>query len=283
MKEVTYSFSTLRYVHDASAGESLNVGVVLYAPDLQFLRVKYDGRFSRLSEAFAGFDSSTYRKVLLRFEFDIQKLCAPSAGLFQASDRHSLRELLKEVWPDDHLSFQFGPVMTGVASDPAAEVESLFERMVTSRYRRDSRQRVTDDDVWLTYSRPLTTKRVTKALHPRIFRSESFELEFDHAFKNGAWQALKPMSMDYVEASTLQETAAKWLGFISALKGNSELDHVYFLLGSPKDEHRAAFTKAKNILHSVPIDYDLVEENEAESFASHLADYLEREGVLETA
>ena len=43
-----YTYSVIRYVHDRGAGETLNVGVMLFAPASKFLNVMVELRYESL-------------------------------------------------------------------------------------------------------------------------------------------------------------------------------------------------------------------------------------------
>ena len=59
-----FTYVVLRYVHDTSAGESLNLGVVLVAPEPGFIDCRLDFSFGRLTPAFRGFDVHLHRRTL---------------------------------------------------------------------------------------------------------------------------------------------------------------------------------------------------------------------------
>jgi hypothetical protein len=68
MKAVPYTFTVIRYIHDRAAGESLNVGVLVFAPDVSYIGVEVEPRFERLSRTFSGFDGDVYRQTLNRLK-----------------------------------------------------------------------------------------------------------------------------------------------------------------------------------------------------------------------
>ena len=56
---------------------------------------------------------------------------------------------------------------------------------------------------------------------------------------------------------------------------------LYLLLGPTHLEaNRAAYVKAKNLLHKIPVPHELIEEDAAEDFARELADYMRRYGII---
>jgi hypothetical protein len=86
--------------------------------------------------------------------------------------------------------------------------------------------------------------------------------------------------MDFVKAESLQEKATKWLGNATALKGHPQLAKLYLLLGEPRlESHRQAYDKAKNLLHKMEINHEIVEEREAEAFAHELAVFMKEHGI----
>src|SRR5713226_287713 len=138
MNAIPYTYSVIRYVHDPAVGESLNVGVVLYARAVPFVAARLDHHYERLSHAFAEFDGDHYRKTLRQFEAAIGRLQREWFGALP-----SLVELPADVaglgalvWPDVGLSFRLGPVLAGLTNDPEEALSSLFTRMVTSQYTR---------------------------------------------------------------------------------------------------------------------------------------------------
>src|SRR5438128_9309633 len=112
MSAIPYTYSVIRYVHDPAVGESLNVGVVLYARTVPLVAARLDHHYERLSHAFAEFDGDHYRKTLRQFEGAIDRFKKNWSGarpvlLVLPSDVAGLGAL---IWPDVGLSFRLGPV-----------------------------------------------------------------------------------------------------------------------------------------------------------------------------
>ena len=128
---------------------------------------------------------------------------------------------------------------------------------------------------------------------PEIIESQLFnevfrnllaqELDFEHAFKNERWHVLQPVSLDYARPESLQEKAMRCLGQASVLEGNPELGRLYLLLGAPlQPSHREAYEKAKRLLHKMPVEHEVVEEDQAEEFARRIAECVREHGVVTT-
>ena len=52
--QYSYTYSVLRYVHDVTSGEFVNVGVALYAPKARYLGALCRTTYSRLNKVFPG-------------------------------------------------------------------------------------------------------------------------------------------------------------------------------------------------------------------------------------
>jgi hypothetical protein len=174
--------------------------------------------------------------------------------------------------PDQGTAYQFGDVIVGETTDLEREAEYLFNRMVMRQYHRPVEERRTDEDVWRIYQAPLRDLDVAKNLLPHVVRTDDFKLEFDYAFRNGAWNILQPLSLDLSTSEAVLRKAARWLGNVTAVQDSPDLGKMIFLLGMPTDpDLRKASQQAQNILDRVPVPHEFVDEAEAEPFAKEVA------------
>jgi hypothetical protein len=277
----SYTYRVIRYVHDPAVGETLNVGVLLYAPSIRYLGFRLEPLYERLSTTFANFNGENYRKYLHHLEIVLHQWAErmqPNLGLYEVPK--DLMALSRLVWPDMGGSFQPGPILAGITSDPDAELEALFERMVASQYKREMKTRRTDDEVWIQYQRRLPVE-VRQQLRAKTFETNEFEATFEHTFKNGLWNVLEPVSLDYSNPQSIQKKAVDLLGSAVALESHPELGTFYLLLGAPQnDSYRTRYNRAKDLLNKMPVAKRLIEEDEANDFAEYLASYMREQGLV---
>src|SRR5438132_1055816 len=117
--KVPYTFSIVRYVHDPVASESLNVGVLLFSPDVPFLDVALEYRFERFSAAFARFDGERFKQVLRHFANAVAEVCEDiSTPLLWLRDSPksliTAADVARRIWSDSGLSFRFSEPMAGI-------------------------------------------------------------------------------------------------------------------------------------------------------------------------
>jgi hypothetical protein len=283
MNLTPYTYSVIRYLHDPATGEMLNIGVILSAPAEGFIDARLEYHYERLSETFVNFDGEHYRQTLKRFMAALDDLRERATGqtLFDLVDRpFDAGRFGQLVWPDAELSFQLGPVMAGVTDDPASTVDVIFNRMVTSQYAKKTTQARTDDDVWAIYQPSLLRRKIVRNLRSTVIQTSKVEIKFEHAFRNEKWHMLQPMSMDYVKKESIQNKAARWLGNGIGLQESPEVGCLYILFGPPQmDAHKAAYERAKNLLHEMPVRHEFIEEDAAEDFAEFIHSYMRQHNV----
>jgi len=146
---IAYTFCVLRYVHDPVVGEMLNVGVLLYAPTAAYLGFRFEQETRRLSATFADFDVENFRHYIARMETALQHIAdamQPFAPLSEPPQ--SIEAITHLVFPDTGGSFQPGVVLAGIADNLPVELELLFDRMVASQYKRETKILRNDEEVW---------------------------------------------------------------------------------------------------------------------------------------
>ena len=284
MKTTAYTYSVIKYLHDPVAGETLNIGVIMCAPEVGFIQAKLESHYERSSETFRNFDGEHYRQILRRFTAGInalrERLTARTLFDLIENPMSTAKEWGEIIWPDTGLSFQFSSVLAGVTENPTATLDSIFYRMVTSQDPVRTSETRTDDDVWALYQPVLAQKKITRYLRSTTIRTSKVEVRFEHAFRNEKWHLLQPLSMDYVRKELIQHKAARWLGNGIGLEESPEISRLYLLLGPPQlESHKPAYERAKNLLHSIPISHEFIEEDAAKDFASEIYSYIRAHGI----
>jgi Protein of unknown function (DUF3037) len=270
---IKYSYTVLRYVHDTMTGEFVNVGVALHAPEAGYLSAICRTTYRRVSAAFPGLKGEHFRAVMRHVQARFEQMGERMSVEASASGSQSLLDIARGVLPADDSSFQWGPVGVGLAADPSQKLEALFNRMVM-RYdeQAPSRVRRTDDDVWRNFKRDLEQRRLLRYFEPKTISVQDDEVRFEHAWKNGVWHCVEPVSFDMAAAETIKDKAHKLLGQITSVNGTSENFRLYMLVARPDDDTlMPAFESALSILQKMPCDKEIVQEDEHAALADRLA------------
>jgi len=105
--KTAYTYTILRYVHDTTTGEFVNVGVAIYAPKARYASAICRTTYGRLTKVFPGMDGEAFkgltRFIQSRFEELGDKLRdeLPLEGLPK-----SVIELAHGILPADDSSLQ---------------------------------------------------------------------------------------------------------------------------------------------------------------------------------
>jgi hypothetical protein len=122
---VWYSYAIVRIVPRVERGECLNVGVVLFARERQYLSARLELDLERLQAFSPGADPA-----LIQRHLDVFKgICAgdprsgPIAGLPPPERFHWLTTPRSTV-------LQTSPVHAGLTDDPESAIDEIFDRLV---------------------------------------------------------------------------------------------------------------------------------------------------------
>lgn len=275
--KTTYTFSVVRYVHDVVSGEFVNVGVVLYAPDVKFVQAKCTRKFNRLSRLFIEVNGTHFRSLMSYIEERIESYARVlQQGLEFDKNPINVSQIISAYFAVDDSSIQFSSVGGGLTNDPERTLTDLFDRYV-ERYNPDRPRNNRDDqEVWSVYKKALKAKGVLSKLKPRVIVAPNFEYEFDHCWRNGELRAMEPASFDYDNPEKIYDKANRWLGRLLNLAESSEKIVVVFLIGRPQSSRLLnVYQKAQNILHKAPLRHDFIHEEDREQFAEYVKQQLE--------
>ena len=275
MKSLPYTYTTLRYVHDTATEEFLNVGIVLLSAEGRFAGFRLRKTTGRLSRAFPGFDRTHYRTMIGHLENRLAGIAEQVRGLPFEKNPQDARTMATRVLREDDSAFQWSPPGSGVSPDLRQTLADTYARLVERHevaHHPDSRS---DEDIWRIFSEPLRANGGLQKMRPRTIRTSDERIEFRHAWQNGKWHCLEPLSFDLKESSRIQGKAHLWLGGLTSARSEADDLQVYFLVGRPqREELGEAYKGALRILAKVPVAHRIVEEHEVANFLESLAPVL---------
>lgn len=247
----SYTYSILRYVHDVTTGEFVNVGVALYAPGRRFVDARCRTSYARLRSMFPTLDGDAFRAVMRAVQERFNALCDEVNGDLLHISAKTVMEFAHGVLPADDSSLQWSPMGSGLTSDPATTLEQLYQRQVEHFDEKLSVKRRDDDDVWHRFSRELQQRQLLKHFAPKTIAVKDDAIEFKKAWKNGIWHCLAPVSFDLTSPERIRHKAHMWLGQLTSLRSSADCEsfRVYFLVGQPAEQELSeAFDSALSIL-----------------------------------
>jgi hypothetical protein len=279
-ERVPFQYSILRYVHDVATGEFLNVGLALYSKSTRFFQGRLLLRYRRLTQTFPGADGELYRRYVSRLQGSLDQLShevrSNQPKLFGPELPDQIEFLLNQILPPDDSSIRFGGVRGGLADDLEVTFDQLYDRLVEQYTMVPEVPSREDDDIWQVFRPPLRELEVLDHLQSHEVHTTVERFQFDHAWKNGTWNVLKPLSFDLVHPGNIRKKARQWMGAAQIMEETPDLSGLYFLLGRPLNGNKLvqkAYLDAVQILERTRVDrlnVKLVAEDNAWGFAERL-------------
>lgn len=270
--QISYTYSVLRYVHDVTSGEFVNVGVALYAPQARYLSAICRTTYGRLNKVFPGVNAEHFKALMRHIQNSFEAQGERLASELPLAAPSGVLEIAQSVLPKDDSSLQWSPAGSGRTDDPAQALEKLFNRMVMRYEERQAASTRSDDDVWRHFKRDLEERKVLQHFQPKTIAVQDDEVEFQHSWKNGKWHCLEPVSFDLAAADSIKDKAHRWLGQLASVQDTAESFKVYLLVGAPQQESlQSAFHSAMSILRKIPGDKEIVLEQDALGLAARIA------------
>lgn len=277
MQRIPYSFSILRYIHDITSEEFINVGIVITANDRSFVLAKINTNYGRAKKLFPSLNADSYRKRLKSIQSLIDAIAIRDQHALEFSKENPLHGVLEHALAKDDSSLQWSAIKSGLSKDIDETLNNLYSRYIVKFERQNVDTKKKDDDVWREFRGELEKRHLIRFLTPTTISSTDDSVHFDHAWKNGIWHCLEPISFDLSSASSIKEKAHKWLGQIASVADGAEEEFtVYFLAGKPVEkELEDAYKQALNILKKSE-KVHIFEEFEADKLSKNLENKIKR-------
>ena len=270
--QVSYTYSVLRYVHDVTSGEFVNVGVALYSPQARYLSASCRPTYGRISKVFPGLNAEHFKAMMRHIQAQFEVRGQSLSNELPLSPVSGVLEIAQSVLPKDDSSLQWSPAGSGRTDDPSRALETIFQRMVMRYEERQGPAVRTDDEVWRHFRRDLEERRLMNHFQSKRIAVQDDEVEFQHAWKNGKWHCLEPISFDLAGADSIKDKAHRWLGQLASLQDAPEQFKVYLLVGAPQqDGLMPAFHNAISILKKIQGEREIILERDASEFAERIA------------
>lgn len=277
---LTYTYVLLRYRHDPLAGEVANVGVVVHCASAGFLGVRVRRTIGRLSKMFPDIEKSDLMSGLQAIERGIARSRDRDlSGLLAAS--RDAGQFAQAVLPDDDSSLIWGAMGSGVTRDANATLDKLYARFV-GLYDETLRSGRDDASVWQPVRERLIARNLAERLVSKTIVSPIDKVEFEHAWKNGAWHCYQPLSFDLASGDSIREKAARWSGHMTGLSKASESVRPHFIVGAPSDPAlESDYRRAIELLRASALEPEVFDEDQVDTLIDRIEDGISRHDTAE--
>lgn len=271
-----YSYSILRYIHDTTTGEFINVGIVFYSGKDNFGVAKCLTSTSRIKGIFPTANVSFIKNTLKSLQRDINSKFQLTKGDLPFTTIKSSQDLANFVLPINDSSFQWSDTKQGRCLDVQKESDRLFERLISRYDSHHEQSKKTDETIWRSFSKELRKQNIDQYFSPKVISTPDITIKFKHAVKNGILHCVEPVSFDLSSPENIQAKACKLIGELSGLADKKDLFKVYMLIAEPNDSSlKESFNKAQNLLKKSPVEVAFYCEEDQENLVNYLSEVIE--------
>ena len=281
MSQPIYTFSLLQYHHSQVLGEVLNIGALVYFPNVKRLECLFPKKLSRLKFTYPSVPERTIKSYFRAFEEKVTNLnLRPELFTDLELDNSFKKFLAQEFLPEDSSSLQFGEIKKGIQFSNDYQVIcnqlynlyfSVFEHNINNYNRIDE---TTLLNIYKNLIKDLGKEiynKGNKRLHfdYEIEPREGDVFKFDIAWQNGSLNLVKPISFDVFRAETIQSKSYKYYGQFIELQDFADKHKLRFDLLIARPKKRELFKSFENALEllSRPKHVKIVEQDDFEEYS----------------
>ncbi len=126
---LSYTYTVLRYVHDITTEEFVNVAVALFVPSSRQIVLRRTDSCERLKRVFPGIDEERFLSLMHHVQSGFEDLGEKLVSQPTGNARTAL-DLAYTVVQRDDSALQWSSLGSGVTDDPIRTTEQVFNRMV---------------------------------------------------------------------------------------------------------------------------------------------------------
>jgi len=285
MKRHSYTYSTLRYIHDIATQEFFTVGVAVFSNEQRVLKFRFRRNPGLAGEVLNSATLKNFRALMRTVLSRSKDISRAFDGNLLPQNKHStLEEYLLDFFPKDDSALQWSETRHGLSSDVSAIADHLFIRYCSKYDRVKTNGGITDKDALSRFHNKLTARRMDTYFSEKSIQGKNDEVKFHFAWKNGIWHCIEPVSFDLSDEEAIRDKAHKRVGAIVGVRDTSEAFAVYYVLTPPANPNLTeAFTKASGILANAPIsEIEVYQEGNEASLLDKLKNQITAENALST-
>lgn len=266
-----YQYQLIKYVHDQFTGEFVNVGIVIFSPENQFLDCKLVDRQSRLIGLFPKANWRFLNKIFRNIENAIKSETKLVGSLF--SKITDLDKLTSQIIANDNSAIEFTKAKSAFDVDLNAAFNDLYFDLVEKYIQTQPKKKsLTDNDVWQTkYKKYFEEYHIANRLVKHKLVTTNDEFTFEKSWKNHIWHCYQPVSFLLQDKDSIKDKVYKWAGKLKEMKSADEKIHLTFLTSlSKNNKDLELFIEEYLSIQETNLQVDIVKEAEAENFVKEV-------------
>jgi len=274
----TYQYQILRYFHDLVTEEFVNVGIVIFSNKDKYLDSKFITKYRRISKFYSGHITNNLLKNLRDLEIKLVKLNSDIKDKLPFDNYKDIKSITSKVLPIDDSALQFSEIKTGITLNYDFTLNDLFERIVNKYEITEERKSRSDEDAErIIYKDYFAKYGITNKLSKKEIITANDKFEFE-GWKNGIWHCYKPISLDYLDESSIRSKVYRWAGIKDELQTAGENFKLFILALNPNQKFKSElknFIIKKLQLENNSHKIEVIPEEQFERFTNRVSKEIE--------
>lgn len=234
-------YAIVRFMPFVETGEFANVGVVMFAPNARYFGFKLLGnRYARVTSFFEQMDAKVFRASMSTLREELQRIDGMLKQMgtdrrLKTLDRDGAVRLWGEIIKPRETMLRFSESRVVLAEEPRAKMLELFEYYVERNFvNREYQEKMLERGVrgWLRDAKLLNQ------FHAGRVGNDEYHAQFPFVAgpDDKPEKIIKPLNLDYAEASKIIDHGGQWVVRVNALKKRHLLpEKVLFAVNGPDD------------------------------------------------
>jgi Protein of unknown function (DUF3037) len=285
MNSNIFTYSLLRYVHSASSGEALNVGILFIFPEQKQVVFLAPTKLTRLSHTYQNFSEWLVKAHLKGMKQKAQQV-SNDWNLFSDEILKDQRAFIaREFLLEDATALQFSDLRVGVldTDDYNGLAKSYYELYFRDYEEQEQKEHQRNEKY---ISQKLYRNIIAKSKDVEqylqkdiIIESPELTLKFEYAWQNHQKHLVRPLSFDIDTPEGIQEKSARNFGYLTLLNQTAKDKNYTFdiLVSRPSSRNLfASYDKALRVLESVPTSKKIIEESQFDDYSGEIVGQIVR-------
>ena len=269
----SYHFAILRYVHDVSTEEFVNIGVSMWIPERSKLLFRVNERFGRLSNFFKDIDGHNYRQMVRSLKYSFHEVAA--VHQFKEAANHP-SDIFHEIVREDASCFQWSRLMSGISKDAEKRFEELFKEFVTfhessvAPHHHDAYHPRSEPQIWKHVRRVLKAHHLDRRVEYGVkIEAPNYNHSFQMGWNNGTRQVLEPISFAFKKSASIVDKANTWSGRLFHLSKSNDFG-LTAVIAPPGNDNMEAFNNGLAILKDAKSIRNIITEDAVDDYMSEI-------------
>ena len=280
-----FTYSLLRYVHSASSGEALNVGILFIFPEQKQVIFHAPNKLSRLSHTYQNFCEWLVKAHLKGMKKKAQQVSSDWTLFSDEILKDQRAFIAREFLLEDATALQFSDLRVGVLdTDDYNGLATSYYELYFGDYEEQEQKEHQRNEKYISqklYKNIIAkSKDVEQYLQKDIIvESPELTLKFEYGWQNLKKHLIKPLAFDLETEEGIQEKSARNFGYLTLLNQTAkEKNYTFDILVSRPSSKKLfpSYDKALRVLESVPTSKKIIEEPQFDDYSGEIVGHIVR-------